>query len=164
MLEMLKKLESLTVKFNKLVILIGGAALPILISIGVFFRYVLKKDFLGIEEIEIYIAILLYFIGAALASYTRCHISADLTQSMIKNQKIRKFFAIFTASVTVVIAILVTYCTTDLVAYAIKMKPTTSVWKIPLVTEYIVVLYAFVLMFLYAIRDLYNAIFSKTTE
>lgn len=164
MLNMLKKLENATVKFNRLIMIITGAALPTLVATGVFFRYVLQKDFFGVEEIEIYLAIWLYFIGAALASYKRCHITADLTQSMIESRKIRKFFLILSTLVTTFIAILITYCTIDMVSYAFKMNARTSVWSIPLVTEYIAVFYGMVLISVYAVRDLYNAIFSGDNE
>lgn len=137
---------------------IGGVLLPGLIATGVFFRYVLEKDFFAVEEIEIYIAIWLYFIGGALASYKKWHITADLTQSMISNFKIKKMFAILSSFITVLVVFLVTYCTVDLVTYAWKMKSTSTAWKIPLVTEYAIVLYSLILMSIYAARDFYHAL------
>lgn len=158
MLDLLKRIEKIILGINKTIMTVLGVLLPAFIATGVFFRYVLKTDFFAIEEIEIYIAIWLYFVGSALASYGKSHISADLTQTMIKNSRIRKFFAILANFITVAIAIVITYCTIDLVTYAWKMKATSTAWKIPLVTEYIAVFYSMVLMAVYALRDFYHAL------
>ena len=160
----IEKLEKCVTFFNKAVMVVLGILLPVLITTGVFFRYILNKDFFGVEEIEIYIAIWLYFIGAALASYRKVHITADLTQSMIKSFEIRKTFAILSTLITAVIAIVITYCTIDLVVYAHKMTPISPVWQIPLITEYLVVLYSLTIMSIYAARDCYKAITRKREE
>ena len=161
MLIFINKIEKVIVKLNRLVMILTGVILPVLVTTGVFFRYILKIDFFGVEEIEIYIAIWLYFVGAALASYQKRHITADLTQSMISSFRIRKIFKIISTFIAMVVAIIVTYCSIDLVTYAYQMNPRTSVWQIPLVTEYAIVLLSFLLMSLYNVRDFYQAVVAK---
>ncbi|OUO93529.1 TRAP transporter small permease subunit [Cloacibacillus sp. An23] len=157
----LKKQRNFLVTFEEAILVILGLAVPLMVALGVFFRYILKTDLFGIEEIEIFCAMILYFIGAAYASYKKQQITADLTQSMIKSFKIRKFFAIVSTFLALVAVGAFTYWTIDLVQYAGLRNPKTSVWKIPLVWEYIMIFWGFFVMTLCAARDFYNALTRK---
>lgn len=157
----LKKAEKILIGIEEYILVIVGLAVPILVALGVFFRYVLKTDLFGIEEIEIFCAMILYFTGAAYASYKRQQITADLTQSMIKSFKVRKFFAILSSCIALIAVAAFTYWSIDLVHYAFIRNPKTPAWKIPLVAEYIMVFFGFVVMTVYAARDFYNAVNRK---
>ena len=157
----LKKAEKVLINIEEAILVVVGLAVPVLVELGVFFRYILKTDLFGIEEIEISCAMILYFARAAYASYKKQQITADLTQSMIKSFKIRKFFAIISSFIALIAVAAFTYWSIDLVHYAFIRNPRTPAWKIPLVAEYIMVFLGFVVMTIYAARDFYNALNRK---
>ena len=161
MMAILKKIERAILGVESFILIAVGITLPSIVVLGVIFRYILKTDLFGIEEIEIFMAICLYFVGGAYASYLRTQITADLVQSLVKSFAVRKFFGILACGLSVVALVAFTYWTIDLVDYAWLRKPRTPAWKIPLVVEYIVVLISFVLMTIYAFRDLWLAIVRK---
>ena len=49
--------EKVTVRFEEIIMIAVGLLLPSIVTVGVFFRYVLKTDLYGIEEREIFLAI-----------------------------------------------------------------------------------------------------------
>lgn len=158
---LLAKAEKILTGFEETILVIVGLAVPSLVTLGVFFRYILKTDLFGIEEIEIFFAMILYFVGAAYASYKKAQITADLTQSMIKSFKVRKFFAVLSSFAALVAVAAFCYWTIDLVEYAFIRNPKTPAWKIPLVLEYIAVLFSFIVMTIYALRDFCLALARK---
>ncbi|MCD8163536.1 MAG: TRAP transporter small permease subunit [Synergistaceae bacterium] len=87
--------------------------------------------------------------------------TADLTQSMIKSFKVRKFFAVLSSFAALVAVAAFCYWTIDLVEYAFIRNPKTPAWKIPLVLEYIAVLFSFIVMTIYALRDFCLALARK---
>ena len=161
MFTLLAKAEKILTGFEETILVIVGLAVPSLVTLGVFFRYILKTDLFGIEEIEIFFAMILYFVGAAYASYKKAQITADLTQSIIKSFKVRKFFAVLSSFAALVAVAAFCYWTIDLVEYAFIRNPKTPAWKIPLVLEYIAVLFSFIVMTIYALRDFCLALARK---
>lgn len=152
------KLESLLLKFERVIMLVVGLFLPTIITVGVIFRYILNTDLYAIEEIEVFLAIWFYFIGSAYASYKKSQITADLLQATIKSYTIRKYIAVIAAVFTVLIGIAFCYWSFDMINYAWVKKPQTAVWKLPLIGEYAGVSLSLILMTIYAVRDLVTAI------
>lgn len=156
-MEILLKLQAILLKFERVIMLFVGLLLPTLITVGVIFRYILKTDLYAIEEIEVFMAIWFYFMGAAYASYKQDQITADILQAMVKSYKVKKILAIAATGLTVAIGLAFCYWSIDMLAYAWKNKPMTAVWKLPLVGEYAAVGIGLFLMLLYAIRDFVEA-------
>ncbi|MEG1798836.1 MAG: TRAP transporter small permease subunit [Synergistaceae bacterium] len=156
-MEIIKKIESFILKFEEAIMISVGLLLPIIITVGVIFRYVLKIDLYAIEEFEVFLAIWFYFMGSAYSSYKKSQITADILQVMTKNFALRKFFAIVATGLTLAISLAIAYFCTDMISYAIEKKPETAVWKIPLVAEYIAVYAGLILMTVYAARDFVEA-------
>ena len=121
------KLESLLLKFERVIMLVVGLFLPTIITVGVIFRYILNTDLYAIEEIEVFLAIWFYFIGSAYASYKKSQITADLLQATIKSYTIRKYIAVIAAAFTVLIGIAFCYWSFDMINYAWVKKPQTAV-------------------------------------
>jgi TRAP-type C4-dicarboxylate transport system permease small subunit len=156
-LEIVKKIERTILLFEKIVMIAVGLLLPGMITLGVFFRYVLKTDLYAIEEIEVFLAIWFYFMGTTYASYNKTQITADILQVMVKSFTIRKYLAIITSALTSIICIVFSYWCTDMMTYAFAKSPTTAVWKIPLIAQYLAVYLGLILMSLYAVRDFWGA-------
>lgn len=149
--------EKITIKFEEIIMMSVGLLLPAIVTVGVFFRYVLKTDLYAIEEIEIFLAIWFYFMGSAYCSYKGTHITADILQTMTKSFKLRKAYALLATGLALVISVVFTYWCTDMVVYAWEKSPTTAVWKIPLFAQYLAVYISMILMSIYALRDFVRA-------
>ena len=113
----------------------------------------LKTDLYAIEEIEIFLAIWFYFMGAAYCSYKGTHITADILQAMTKSFKLRKAYALVATGLSLVISVVFTYWCTDMIVYAWEKTPTTAVWKIPLFAQYLAVYFS-ILMSMYILSGL----------
>lgn len=134
-----------------------GLLLPSMVTVGVFFRYILKTDLYAIEEIEVFLAIWFYFMGAAYASYRESQITADILQVMLKNERTKKILAIVATGITFAISAVFTYWCYDMISYAWVKQPKTAVWKIPLIAQYAAIFGGLILMSLYALRDFIRA-------
>lgn len=77
----------------------------VIITASVVMRYVLKTDLYGLEEIEILLAMWIYFIGGSYGSYERSHITADIMNVIIKNPKILHGISIFVTAVSLAVSI-----------------------------------------------------------
>ena len=152
-----KKIESFIVAFEKITMIAIGLLLPGMITVGAIFRYVFKSDLYAIEEIEVFLAVWLYFMGTVYASYKKSHITADILQTMIKTHAIRKGLAVLSSVLTAGICLAFSYWCTDMMTYTWNKSPHTAVWKIPLITQYIAVYVCFILTFLYSVRDFLHA-------
>jgi TRAP-type C4-dicarboxylate transport system permease small subunit len=156
-LNILRMFEKVTVRFEEIIMIAVGLLLPSIVTVGVFFRYVLKTDLYAIEEIEIFLAIWFYFMGAAYCSYKGTHITADILQAMTKSFKLRKAYALVATGLSLVISVVFTYWCTDMIVYAWEKTPTTAVWKIPLFAQYLAVYFSMILMSIYTLRDFVRA-------
>lgn len=156
-LEAIKKIEALALKFERAIMMSVGLLLPSIITVGVFFRYILKSDLYAIEEIEIFLAIWFYFMGAAYASYRESQITANILQTMIKSAATRKALAITATGLTFAISAIFAYWCVDMLTYAWAKQPRTAVWKIPLIAQYAAVFAGLILMAIYALRDFVRA-------
>ena len=67
-----------------------SALIAVLLFLQALFRYFLDLPLFGIEEAAVYLAIWLYFIGAAYASYGRYYISASLLDLVFDGSQVQK--------------------------------------------------------------------------
>lgn len=66
-----------------------SAIFSLLLFLQVCFRYVLNIPLFGLEEIAVYLALWVYFIGASYACYERYHISASLVDIFVADGKVK---------------------------------------------------------------------------
>lgn len=146
-------------KVMRWLLIISGVLLVIVITISVFMRYVMNSTLFGSEEILALLAIWLYWIGGAYGSYEDSHISADMTNLLIRNEKIRAKYQLFIRGVTVVIAGVFAYWAVFSYGVQIVTAGTrTTGLRIPLVTSRIALTVSFCLMFLYSVYHFVRAI------
>lgn len=67
-----------------------SAIFSILLFLQVCFRYIFNIPLFGLEEVAVYLALWVYFIGASYACYERYHISASLVDVFIADGKVKK--------------------------------------------------------------------------
>lgn len=91
-------------KFQRFVLLVCGIVLTGLITVQVFTRYVLGISIFGIEELASFVAVYLYFIGAAHGAWERGHISASLVELVVPPGRLRNAIALFASLISVILS------------------------------------------------------------
>lgn len=145
---------NLLLKLQRFILIICSLFIVLGMVTAVFFRYVLDINFMGLNELILILSIWMYFIGAALGSYERSHISADLVSSYIKNKRIKNGISLFNSILTVILSFLFIIWSYDLVAWGLEKNTVSNVLGIPMIVAQSSILVGFVLMFVYSIAHL----------
>ena len=136
----LKKLWDFLLSAERLVMSASCVVIVTLVFVTVIMRYFFKANFAGMEEVIIFFAFIIYFIGSAYCSYEESQISAD----MMGVKSIR-------GVVESVLLVVATGFCVDLVAYANRTGAKTTAVKIPYTVLYFVVFLGIALMAFYTI-------------
>ena len=155
---MLNKINEATLKVMRTIMCVCGSISSLLIISGAFMRYILKKDFFGMDELVMLSAFWLYFIGSSYASWEDSHISADLLSSFLKNKKALKILAIIKYSLSAVISAITSFWCLQTVLWNMSKMPKTPVFQIPTIASQIPILISFIMMTIYLIMHLVIAI------
>ena len=130
----------------------SNVAICIMILTGAFMRYILQKDFYGMEELVLLIAFWMYFAGSAIASREGTQVSADLVTSLLKSDRQRAVLTLIRNILTLILFGILAKWAYDYLLWSIKMRPTTAVYKIPMYIDHAALLVSFVLSALYEIK------------
>lgn len=161
---MLSKLEKYLVFIEKIIMVVTSIALVLLVCWAVVLRYILQLDLYGIEEIEVLIGFWLYFVAGVYGSYKGTQISADILNVLVKNMRVKRFFNIVANIVAFLMVSVFAYWSWDLLMFSIQKRPVTAVWRIPMFYTYLPVVLGFILMAVYAFRDLCRSIKGAPVE
>ena len=145
----MKKIHDLMVKFFNNIMFVSSGLVCVLIVIGAFMRYVLKKDFYGSEEIILLIAFWMYFIGSAFATYEGSQISADLLTSSLKTEKKKIMLKIIQEIISFFLFALLTWWTFKFNKFSFEIGQKTQVYKIPMIASLSSILFSFILSTIY---------------
>jgi len=145
-------------KIQKLLMILSSIGIVLLLAVIVLLRYVIKEDIQGIEELLLLPAFYLYFIGASYASYENSHISADMSNDFIKNQRVRYIVNLLALLITFVSSVFFFVWSFNQFYWSYTTKGATSIWGIPLYIVYSSVLVSFVLIVLYNLVHFVNRI------
>jgi TRAP-type C4-dicarboxylate transport system permease small subunit len=146
-------------KLMSFILIICGTLLVVVIGISVFMRYVMNSVFFGADEILIILAIWLYWIGGAYGSYEDSHISADMTDIFIKNDKVRQKFRLMVRGVALFISAVLAYWSVRYYAIRIIRAGTiTTGLRIPHLASKIALPVGLCLMFLYTLYHFIRAL------
>ena len=154
----MKKMFSTLRVFERVTVVVCGLTIAALINLTVILRYFLQTDLYGIEEFELALAFWLYFIGTAYASGTRKQVTVNFLDSMIKSQSFKKALNVVSALITLGVCAFYAWWSFDMVGFALENSPKTAVWKLPILFNYLAVVFGFLLMTLYCVRDLIDTI------
>jgi len=97
----------------------------------------------GMEELAVFFAFWVYFVGLAYTSWENYHISADLVPLITKNEKTLKFFRIFSKGASVLIAGFMAYLASIQVSWFFEKQASTVELGIPLWIIYALICYGF---------------------
>lgn len=132
--------------------------LATLVCVQVFLRYVLKSPLFGIEELQEFFAIWLYFFGGVLASYQKSHIQCGVVNVFIRNKNVSYAMDIVRDVLSALIAFCMVYMICDYTKYVTKTWKTSSILRIPTVIGENAIIVAVAIMGIYAVRDIIGTI------
>jgi TRAP-type C4-dicarboxylate transport system permease small subunit len=158
---------NLLVSLQKWFLIIGGCVITLLVFIEVMLRYVFVSPLFGIEELIVFIAMWLYFIGASLGAYERSHIKADVIHIWVKTPRSTAIVHTINSTITVVLtAIMASWCYRYFI-FGIEKGGETPALRLPLVLSQSGVFAGAILMTIYFfvefVDNLRNAISKKPT-
>lgn len=136
---------------------IANVAICAMILIGAFMRYVLAKDFYGMEELVLIIAFWMYFVGSAVATKEDTQVSADLISSLLKSERQKAVLSVIRTVITTLLYILLAKWAWDYLLWSISLRPTTAVYKLPMSIQHAALVVSFFLSTLYEIEHLCHA-------
>ena len=126
------------------------------LSLAVLLRYVLKIDLFGLEELLIIPIFCLYFFGATYGTFEKSHITADLLDTYIKNEKVLLWVRTFTNLVSIIASGIFAYWAVQYFMWSFNKLEKTSGWHIPLFVPHGIVMVGFILMTIYMLIHLYQ--------
>lgn len=149
----LKKVDAILEKAEGWILIFTGTAVGAMILINAIFRF-LKVDWFGSEELTMFVAFWLYFVGAACASRDKTHISAEMITLFTENPKIISKLNLVKNLISIAMSAVFTVWCFRYVAWQAYMGAKTSVYKLPVIISTVPIMVCFFLWTLYLIRDL----------
>lgn len=152
-MKLLKKADQVLNRVQNWILVITGTAITAMILVNAACRF-LKIDWFGSEELTMFVAFWLYFVGAACASREDTHISADMLALFTEDPKARAVAGIVKNVISVVMCAVFTYWCFNYVSWQMNLGAKSSAYKLPVVISTIPILLSFALWVLYLVRDL----------
>lgn len=153
----MKKVGELLVKVQYGVSVAAALVLLVMIGYEVFARYVLKSSLMGIEELMLFPIIWLYMLGGANASYEKSHIECGILTLYVKKERSKRIFEAVKRTLCVIILAWLCYWGFFFCSYSFKTWKLADITFAPLFFANAALTVGFVLMLIYAVRDVIAA-------
>ena len=150
----LKKLEKGLANLQYGVAVMCAFCLLAMIGYQVVARYVLKTNLMGIEELMVFPMIWLYMLGGANASFEKSHIECGILTLYIKKERSICIFEAVKRTLCAVILAWLCYWGIFYFSYSLKTWKLADITYAPLFFANMALSAGFILMEIYAIRDL----------
>ncbi len=126
-----RKLGVTVSKIIKTIVVVCALVSTLMMFVYVLMRYLFGINFKGFEEIILIFVFWLYYMGGAYGSYENSHIVADITDSFVKAEKIKRVIRLFVDVIKVGVMCFLVYLAVDFVTWNIKVGSHTPVYKLP---------------------------------
>ena len=136
------------------VAIVASVAVAGLMLFLVVARYVLGLSIVGLHELILASALLLYMTGALIASRRREHLTVDWLAGRLTAPRARALHGGLVATVTVVVAGFFVVWSWDMIAWGLERPQATPAYRIPVWILQLPILVAAAGCLLYALRDL----------
>ncbi|REG86692.1 TRAP transporter small permease [Marinomonas pollencensis] len=147
----------LKLRLQQWVMFSTSIAFTLLVFIQVISRYIFDYSFFGIEEAASYLAIILYFIGAAYGTHAKGHISASIVDSLCHPGRFVNASHVITCLISTFLCIYLCTETWELVQFNLKMDVRSVELRIPIAWIYIGMLTGMILMAFYFFIEMIEA-------
>ena len=136
------------------VALVATIAVAGLMLFLVVARYVLGLSIVGLHELILIAALLLYMTGALIASRRREHLTVDWLEGRLRSPRARAAHGGFVALVTVIVAGFFLVWSGYMIAWGLERPQATPAYRIPVWITQVPILVAALGCLAYALRDL----------
>lgn len=158
MKEKLSRVGKALVRAQYAVSAVVAIFLVLLIVGEVILRYALKAPLMGIEELMLVPTIWLYMLGGANASYERSHIECGILTLYMKKEKTICIFQLFKTGISMLLLFWLTYWGWHYLTYSLRLGKVSDLLYIPMVICEGAMFVGYLLMSIYAVRDVVQAI------
>lgn len=152
-MNILKKIDGVFEWVENWILVITGTAVGLMILVNAACRF-LKIDWFGSEELTLFVAMWLYFVGVICASRDDTHISADMMNLFTKNEKILNIIGVIKNLIGLAVCGMFTVWCVNYVSWQAGLGAKSAIYKIPVIVGTIPILLAFAFWLLYLFRDL----------
>lgn len=149
---------SILLKSQKFILILSSIIVTLGLVLSVIFRYVLKLDLFGIDELLLIPIFIIYFIGGAQGSYEESHIRADLIESYVTSPKILNALKLFNQLFVLIVGIIIVIWSFNYLLWSFSSGGDTPGWGIPLYLPHGTILVGFILMVFYTFIQFLNQI------
>ncbi len=160
-----RKLGVTVSKIIKTIVVVCAVVSTLMMFVYVLMRYLFGINFKGFEEIILIFVFWMYYMGAAYGSYENSHIVADITDSFVKKEHVKKIIGLIVDVIKVGVMCFLVYLAVDFVSWSVKMGSHTPVYKLPSVITQGSLLVGFILILIFDITYLvydFKCFFSKS--
>lgn len=160
----IKKIGEFIYKFQSIVLFTIMLGITILVTVQVILRYCLHHPLMGIEELLIFPAIWLFFLGSANASWERTQIRAKIFDVFLKSAKLKCFLNIIMAFISFGLSCWITYWSYSYFLHSIRVRKLSATLFIPLVYAECAIFFGFLIMTIYVLIELIDYIIDFSNE
>ncbi|MBA1234444.1 TRAP transporter small permease [Stutzerimonas nitrititolerans] len=157
-LRVLKGLWQMKLALQRLLVVLSGLAITILIFVQVASRYVFHTAIFGIEEIACYVAVWLYFLGAAVGAEQRGHMSASLVELVLNGETAQRVIKLLVCVLSVVLSGWMTMWSWGLAKWSLQLGMMSTEINVPVGYAQLAMPVGLALMTLYFFAELIEMI------
>jgi len=144
-------------KLQRLVMFITSIAFTLLVFVQVVSRYLFDYSFFGIEEAASYLAVTMYFIGAAYGTQANGHISASIVDTLCRPGPFVDLAHILTRLISALLCGFLCWEIYQLVMFNAEMDTRSVELRLPMVWVYGGMLIGMALMTFYFLVEMVEA-------
>lgn len=152
------RMETIIASALNVLAVVSSAVVMGLMAFLVIARYVLEISVVGLHELIMLAAVMLYMVGAVIASRKREHLTVDWVASQITDPRRKAWHDLLIAVLTVVITIFFIIWAYYMFTWGMKRPQTTPAFQIPLWVPQLAIGLAAVGCFCYGLRDILSAL------
>lgn len=150
------------INIQRFIVAFCGVSLTVMVFIQVIARYVLNISVFGLEELATYVAVWFYFLGGAIGSEQRGHISASLVDVVVKSERIHLAIRVFTGTLSVALCAWMAWWGFEFASWSAQFNMMSMELRIPMSLVHVAVPVGLALMTLYLIHELLEDILKLT--
>ena len=140
--------------FQKAFLIIGGVFASLLVLVEVILRYVVGSPLFGIEELIVFVAVWLFFMGASYGTYERSHVKADVLNIWIKDPIKLSWIEVMVNFITIILAVVFALWNFSYIEWSLVKAGKTVALRIPRYIPQFSILLGSLLMILYFFAEL----------
>ncbi|RTR06896.1 TRAP transporter small permease [Halomonas nitroreducens] len=129
-------------------------AFSVLVFVQVVIRYLLDSPLYGVEEVSIYLAVWLYFVGAGYGVYRDNHISASVMDLILSSERSRELVCLLVAALSLTLTIAMLWVCLRYLQWSVKFSPKSPELRLPLCLVHVAMVVGMALMGFYYLIEI----------